>query len=429
MQDSTKTKPKKSITSILVGLSVAIFLFGAGFKLGEFKSNSTQIESRSFDLLNVDPEKAKKAKFDFALFWETIDLLEEKYVDKKKLDPQKMFYGALKGMVASVDDPYTFFLTPDDNKNSKADLGGRFEGIGASLGLLNSRIIVIAPIKGSPAEKAGVRAGDYIQKVDEQSTKNWSLPQAVFKIRGAKGTKVKLGLLRVGSPNEIDVSITRDEIKVVSVETTFDSLSSCKSNCKKVAVIKVTQFGENTNQEWDAAVTSVQQEWDKKTIAGLVVDMRDNPGGFLDSAVYLSSEFLPEGKLVVKQESTVNPSKTYTVDRQGALLDIPITILINQGSASASEIFAGALRDHKRAVLIGAKSFGKGSVQEALDLKSGNGAGMHVTVAKWILPSGEWINGKGIEPKYPMANKIPEGNTLTRELDLQLDKAIEVVLQ
>ena len=185
---------KRNITNILFGLGIAVLLFGAGFKLGEFKSESSQIQSKSFTLLNVDTDKAKKAKFDFALFWETIDLLEKKYVDKKKLDPQKMFYGALKGMVASVDDPYTFFLTPDDNKQSKADLGGRFEGIGASLGLLNGRIIVIAPIKGSPAEKAGVRAGDYIQKVDGKLTKNWSLPQAVSKIRGNKGTKVKLGL-------------------------------------------------------------------------------------------------------------------------------------------------------------------------------------------------------------------------------------------
>lgn len=418
---------KKNITNILFGLAIAVLLFGAGFKLGEFKSESSQIQSKSFTLLNVDADKAKKAKFDFALFWETVDLLEKKYVDKKKLDPQKMFYGALKGMVASVDDPYTFFLTPEDNKQSKADLGGRFEGIGASLGLANNRIVVIAPIKGSPAEKAGVRAGDYIQKVDGKVTKNWSLPQAVSKIRGKKGTKVKLGLLRIGSPKEIEVSIVRDEIKVISVETSFDSLKSCKSNCRKVAVVKVTQFGENTNQEWDEAVATVLQEWNKKTISGLVIDMRDNPGGFLDSAVYLSSEFLPVGKLIVKQESTVNPSRTYTVDRKGSLLDVPVSILINQGSASASEIFSGALRDHKRADLIGIKSFGKGSVQEALDLKGG--AGIHVTIAKWILPEGEWINGKGIEPKYPVANVIPEGNTLTRELDAQLEKAIEVVLQ
>ena len=418
---------KRNLTNIFFGLAIAALLFGSGFKLGELKSESSQIQSRSFNLLNVDPEKAKKAKFDFDLFWETIDLLEKKYVDKKKLDPQKMFYGALKGMVASVDDPYTFFLSPDDNKQSKADLGGRFEGIGASLGLLNSRIIVIAPIKGSPAEKAGVRAGDYIQKVDGQATKNWSLPQAVSKIRGNKGTTVKLGLLRVGRPDEIEVSIIRDEIKVISVETTFDTLRACKSNCKKVAVIKVTQFGENTNQEWDSAVATVLQEWNKKTISGLVIDMRDNPGGFLDSAVYLSSEFLPVGKLVVKQESTVNPNRTYTVEREGALLNIPMTVLINQGSASASEIFSGALRDHKRAELIGVKSFGKGSVQEALDLKSG--AGLHVTIAKWILPNGDWIHGKGIDPKYPVVNKIPDGNTLTRELDAQLEKAIAVVLQ
>lgn len=416
-----------NITSVIFGLAIAVLLFGSGFKLGELSSSSGNVPGKVLDLVNVNTDNAKKAKFDFELYWEAMDMLNKKYVDKKLLDPKKMFYGALKGMVASIGDPYTYFLTPDDNKAMKSELGGRFEGIGASLGLKNNRIIVIAPIKGSPAEKAGVRAGDYIQKVDGKLAKDWTLQYAVSKIRGTKGTKVSITVIRPPSPAEITFSIMRDEIKVESVELTHTTLTTCKTACKKVAVIKISQFGENTNDGWNKAVDQVSQEWGNKTIGGLVVDLRDNPGGFLDSAVYLSSEFLPVGKVVVKQESTVNPSRTYTVEREGRLLDIPVTALINQGSASASEIFSGALRDNKRAQLVGTKSFGKGSVQEALDLK--DGAGIHVTIAKWILPNGDWIHGKGIMPKYVVENKPTEGNTLTRESDAQLDKAVQVVLQ
>lgn len=420
-------KKKNSVMTVLFGLIIAVILFGTGFKLGELNAQTTTVGHNSFNLTNVDSEKAKKLKFDFDLFWQTADLLSQKYVDKKKLDPQKMFYGALRGMVASVGDPYTYFLTPDDNKKSKADLGGRFEGIGAQLGLKNGMIVVIAPIKGSPASAAGVRAGDYVRKVNGQSTKDWSLPYTVSQIRGKKGTKVSLSLLRAPDPKEFTVSITRDEIKVESVELTTDHQRSCKTNCSNVAVIKVTQFGENTNREWDTAIQSVAEQWKAKSIKGLVIDLRDNPGGFLDSAVYMASEFLPLDTLIVKQESTINGNRTYYVAREGQLLNVPVTVLVNQGSASASEIFSGALRDHKRAKLVGEKSFGKGSVQEVLDIKGG--AGLHVTIAKWILPSGEWINGKGITPQFVLENKYEAGNTLTRENDLQLDKAIEIVLK
>lgn len=419
------TKGKNKITNILLGISIAILLFGSGFKLGELNVLGSKVERRTFNFINLDPQRAEKENIDFDLFWQILDKLEEKYVDKKKIEPQKLFYGALKGMVSSLNDPYTFFLTPEDNKQSKDDLGGRFEGIGAQLGLKNNRIIIIAPIKNSPAEKVGVRAGDYVTKVNGQSTKDWTLPQTVSKIRGKKGTKVTLTLLR--TDKEFDVIITRNQITVNSVELSYEKPVNCKSNCLQYAVLKVVQFGENTNTEWDRAVADVQTKWNDKQIRGLVVDLRDNPGGFLDSAVYLSSEFLPQGSLVVKQESTTAPTREYLVSRSGKLLDIPVVILINQGSASASEIFAGALRDHKRTTLVGVKSFGKGSVQEAVDLKGG--AGIHVTVAKWILPNGEWINAKGITPKIVVENKLDEGNTLTKENDQQLKRAIEELVK
>jgi len=420
----------KKITNILLGISLVVLLFGSGYKLGEFKTASSKIERSDYNVLNSDPKsastRAQVKNIDFGLFWDTWDKIEQKYVDKKKVDPQKMFYGAIKGMVASVDDPYTFFLTPDENKQSKDDLGGKFEGIGAQLGLKANRIVIISPLKDSPAMKAGIVAGDLIVKVNDELTKDWTLSQAVSKIRGEKGTKVKLTLDRNGK--EITVEVTRDVIRVESVELKLDEkLSTCTSSCDQVAYLKLNQFGENTVDEWEIKVADIKHAWEAKKIKGMVLDLRGNPGGYLESSVYLAGEFLPKGKIVVKQESTSLENKNYTVMRTGSLLDIPLVVLVDKGSASAAEILSGALRDHKRAILVGEKTFGKGSVQEALDLK--NGAGLHVTIAKWILPNGDRINHKGIEPLYTVENKIPEGNTQTRELDAQLDKAIEEVLK
>lgn len=412
-------------TNILLVVSLIVLIFGSGYKLGEFNSRYS-LPGRPGSMVDGSRYNKKDANIDFVMFWNVWEKLQEKYVDKKKLDAKKMYYGAIKGMVASVEDPYTFFLTPTENQQSKDDLGGKFEGIGAQLGLKDNRIVIVAPIKDSPAERAGAKSGDYIIKVNGESTKGWTLPQAVNKIRGPKGSAVKLTVDRDG--NEVNLSITRDQIKVSSVDVSYEKSSTCTaSNCPQVALLKLSQFGENTNDEWTKAVDDIAEKWQNKQISGMVLDLRDNPGGYLDSAVYIASEFLPQDKLVVKQESTVTESKDYYVMRQGKLLDIPLTVLINGGSASASEILSGALRDYKRATLIGEKSFGKGSVQEAIDL--GGGAGLHVTVAKWILPKGDWINGKGIEPEVKVKNDVKEGNTITKDTDEQLEKAIEKVVQ
>ncbi len=404
----------KNITKILITLSLFIFTFGIGFKIGEYKT-----------LRNTTSQNKIKS-VDFNLFWQTWDRLEEKYVDQKKIEPTKMFYGAIKGMVASLGDPYTFFLTPEENKDAKDDLGGKFTGIGAQLGLKENQIIVIAPLKDSPALKAGIKAGDVIKAVDGESTDGWTLIQAVSKIRGEAGTEVKLTL---GRKDEKDkkLKIIREEIKVESIEYKLEKRNECDKNCEQAGYVKINQFGENTNFEWDKAIDFILENKNQSKIKGLIIDLRDNPGGFLESSVYIASEFLQKGKLVVKQESSVGINKNYYATRDGSLQDVDLVILINEGSASASEILAGALRDYKIATLVGAKTFGKGSVQEALDLKKG--AGLHVTVAKWILPNNEWINGKGITPSVIIKNEIKDGNTLTRETDAQLEKAIDLLLK
>ncbi|MFH0773348.1 MAG: S41 family peptidase [bacterium] len=409
-------KPTHKITNVLLIASVAVLLFGLGYKLGEYKTPFSKNEQIATNSKNID----------FSMFWKVWDTVEKKYVDKKKVDPKKMYYGAIKGLVASVEDPYTFFLTPAENQQTKDGLEGKFEGIGAQLGMKESRVVVIAPLKNSPAEKAGMLAGDYIIKVNNEATAGMPLTQVVSKVRGNKGTKVHLTLLRNGK--EIEVDVVRDTIRVESVETKLDEhLSTCTNNCEKVAYLKLNQFGDSTVDEWEQKVSEIKAKWDSKAIKGLVLDLRDNPGGYLESSVYLAGEFLEQGKLVVKQESTSYENKDYYVTRKGSLLDIPLTVLINGGSASAAEILSGALRDYKRAKLIGEKSFGKGSVQEAIDL--GEGMGLHLTVAKWVLPKGDWINGKGIEPEITVKNAVPEGNTMSRETDAQLDKAVQLIIE
>lgn len=407
----------QKITNALLIMSVIVFIFGSGFKMGQYSNRLGAGSSAA----HVD---SKAKNLDFSMFWDVWGKLQEKYVDKKKLDTNKMYFGAIKGMVTSIEDPYTFFLTPSENKQSKDDLGGKFEGIGAQLGLKEKQVVIVAPLKNSPSEKAGLKAGDVVTKVNNESIIDLPLPQVVNKIRGEKGTKVTITIERNGQSQNF--TMTRDEIKVSSVELTYDKATTCDS-CLPAADVKINQFGENTNDEWTKAVEEVSQKWQKKEISGLILDLRDNPGGYLESAVYIASEFIPQDKLIVKQESTVTPSHDYYSMRDGKLLDIPVAVLINQGSASASEILSGALRDYKRATLIGEKSFGKGSVQEALDL--GNGAGLHVTVAKWLLPKGDWINGKGIQPDVTVKNELKEGNTLTKENDQQLETALENIVK
>ncbi len=412
-------KIREKITTILLGLSLVVFLFGSGYRLGEWQAKQ---KSRIAPVFQQNPSPKN---LDFSLFWETWNTLEKKYIDKSKLDPKKMYYGAIKGMVSSLGDPYTFFLTPEENKESKLDLQGKFYGIGAYLGLKDFKIVVIAPLKDSPAEKAGLKAGDIIVKVNGESTEGWSLPKAVKKIRGPKGTKVELTVLRNGKLKKI--SIIRDEINVPSVEFEIERakkyLKEEEVKNQKFAYVKLIQFGDNTNREWDKTAEEIYKNWKQGKIKGLILDLRDNPGGYLLSAVHIAEEFLPKGKLIVKQQYVDRAPKLYASERDGRLIGIPLVILVNQGSASASEILAGALQDYKVATLVGEKTFGKGSVQEKIDLSQG--AGLHVTVAKWILPDGRWINGKGIEPDIKVELKTKEGNTVTKENDNQLKTALE----
>lgn len=350
-----------------------------------------------------------RQNIDFSLFWEVWDRLEQDYLDKNALDQTEMVFGAIQGMVSALDDPYTVFLKPPENKEVKDDLNGAFEGVGIQLGYQDEQLTVIAPLKGTPAFKAGVKAGDLILKIDDKPTSEITLPEAVKMIRGPKGTEVVLTLLHKGEKETYEAKIKRDTIIVASVEVEF-------VDDEQIAHLRLLKFGDRTTEEWNEAVREITNHQPK--IKGVVLDLRNNPGGYLSGSVFIASEFLSSGIIVQQERADGKGKETYSVNRAGHLLDIPLVVLINGGSASASEIVAGALQDHNRSQVMGESSFGKGTIQEAEDLSGG--AGLHITTARWLLPSGRSINKEGIEPDIE-AKDDPE----TLEVDEQLQKAIE----
>lgn len=363
---------------------------------------------------------------DFSLFWQAFEKLENNYYDKTKLDPQKMLNGAITGMVKSIGDPYTLYLPPVQTKNFKDGLAGQFSGIGAELGIKgdenseNQQIIVIAPLTGSPAEKAGIVAGDIILKVDGQAVFGWTLQQAVDRIRGPRGTPVALTIRHQGAKNTLDIKIVRDVINIKSVEGTIKKVKGVP-----IAYIRLSQFGDQTNKEWLNMVNSLSLSMKKNNTKGIVLDLRNNPGGYLPDAVFVASEFLKQDVPVVLEEDGGLKRTTLSVNRNGLFTDnnIPLMVLINKGSASASEIVSGAIRDNKRGVLVGETSFGKGTIQEASDFE--NGGSIHITIAKWLTPKGTWVNEKGgLVPDVAVAL-----DTKNPSHDVQLEKAVEELVK
>jgi carboxyl-terminal processing protease len=346
---------------------------------------------------------------DLGLFWTVWDKLAADYLDKQALDDDNLVNGAIKGLVASLGDPYTVYLSSAENKQAKEDLNGRFDGVGLQLDYnQTNQVIVVAPLPNTPAEKAGIKAGDLILKVDEQIVDNFSLPEVVKLIRGPKGTRVKLTLSRAGLTDFFEVDLERSTVLVASVELVFQS---------DLAHLKLVRFGDQIEREWYRAVDQIVSRRPR----GVVLDLRNNPGGYLSGAVFVASEFLSSG-VVVYQESQTGSRESYQVNRQGRLTTIPLVVLLNPGSASASEIVAGALQAHHRAKVIGEKSFGKGTVQESEDFP--DGAGLHITIARWLTPTGQSIDKQGIRPDLEVKN-----NQDAPTQDLQFAKAVEVLLK
>lgn len=362
----------------------------------------------SFGINGVtNTNEGKPDNVDFSLFWQAWKELKTKSVNNT--DNQKMLEGAIGGMLASVNDPYTVYLTKDQNKQFTENLLGQFSGVGIELVQKNNLLTVVAPLSDSPAEKAGIKAGDVILQVDGTRTSDIGFNETITRIRGQVGTNVTLIIQRADAVDPITFQITRSIITVKSVEwKTIDS------GGKKIFYIKIRQFGDDTETLFDQAVAEAV----KSKPDGIVIDLRDNPGGYLEAAVDIASDFIENG--VVVSEKGTDGNRDYKASGNARLQNYKVDILTNGGSASASEILSGALRDRKGYKLVGEKTFGKGCVQELINLS--DGSAVKVTVANWYTPNGNQIGGTGLSPDVQISNDD------TSIVDLQLNRAVDYLV-
>jgi carboxyl-terminal processing protease len=404
-----ESSPKRKINffDYLPKIVLFIIVFAFGIWVGQnvalpFGSNNQPI----LKLLGKDTPK--EIQVDFSQFWDVWDKITTEYLEKNSLDTQKLVYGAIAGMVQATGDPYTVFLSPEQNKDFQDSLSGTYQGVGIELDIRDNKLVVVAPIDGSPAQKAGIQAGDQILQIDSVDASTMTIQDAVQKIRGKEGTSVKLKLER--GLTTFDVSLNRENITIKSVE--FADLGG------GIAKIKVSRFGDTTFDEWNSAVAKVVAGGFKK----LVLDLRNDPGGRLDYAIAIAGDFVPKGTTVVQEEDASGKKQPFPSPTEPRLGGVQVVVLINKGSASASEIVSGALRDLKNATLVGETSFGKGTVQKVENLK--NGAGLHITFAKWLTPNGTWVHKKGLKPDVEVKMTAEEQKS---RKDSQLDKALQML--
>lgn len=349
-------------------------------------------------------------------YLQVIDIVKNDYVNKD-VDDQKLVYGSIRGLLESLDDPYTRFMEPKSYKEMKMRMSGSYSGIGIYIGIKNNALAVISPIVDTPGKKAGLRSGDYILKIDGRETKNMALEEAVSLIRGPQGTKVRLAILRNGWKEARDFDITRAKIEIRSV---------VRKEYEGVAYIKINTFENlNTATEFEKALRQ------SKNDPGVIIDVRDNGGGLLQNAIDIGSMFISRGTIV---KTVDRQGREESLDSSGRVLwNKPVVMLINEGSASASEILAGALRDNKVATLVGTKSFGKASVQNVRQLN--DGSAVLLTIAKYLTPNGDYIMKRGISPEVDVPVPTREAEAMLEqalpeeEKDLQLQRAIQVLKQ
>jgi len=389
-------------------------IFSGGYLLG-IKGFQVKLDkARNVEIVRQLPPD--KNTLNFSLFWQVWDTLDSSYFDQSKLDPTAMVYGAIQGMVSSIGDPYTVFLPPEENKVVQEDLSSSFDGVGIQIGYKGTQLAVVAPLPGSPADKVGIKAGDYIIGIKDEEknldigTVGISLQEAVKDIRGKAGTTVTLTILRGDSSEPLVFDVVRETVDVPTV------VYSVEGDNKDIAYVRLLKFGEDTQTEWDKTVREILKD---PSIKGMILDLRNNPGGYLQGAVDIAADFVKNGSTVVVEERGNGDQHQYKTDKMGLLPNMPVVLLVNGGSASASEILAGALRDINKTKLVGDVTFGKGTIQEPLDI--GDSSNLHITIAKWLTPSGYWVNEKGLEPDYSIAD-----DTNTSE-DEQLQKALEVL--
>jgi len=355
---------------------------------------------------------------DFSLFWEAWQRLEKEYVEPEEIDIQQIIYGAISGMFSSLGDPYTVFMDPDQSKIFTEDISGQFEGVGMEIGIKKGELQIVAPLEGTPAQKAGLKTGDKIIKINNESSLGISVEEAVFLIRGPKGSEVTLTVFREEWEESRDIVLIRDVINIPSLK--WELLSSNKDGDKEekdIAYIRIYHFTERASYDFNIAAREILNGSAKK----IILDLRDNPGGYLEVAQDISGWFLKKNQVIAIEDFGGKEEKSYyETDRNGLLSDYPLVCLINEGTASGAEIMAGALKDNREITLIGKRSFGKGLVQEVFELS--DGSILKITIAKWLTPKGNSINETGIEPDIEI-----QANEENEEKDLQLEKAIEII--
>ncbi len=347
---------------------------------------------------------------DFSLLWEAWHKLEENYVDSGKLDTQKMIHGAISGMVESIGDPHTVFFNPGDTKIFLENAAGEFEGVGMEIGIKEEQLQVISPLKDTPAERAGLRPGDKIVKIDGQSTDGMSLERAVALIRGKGGTEVVLTIMRNGWDNTKDFAIERAEIKIPPMDWNLIE--------GDIAHIEFYHFSKEAPDSFSKHAVDILNSPAKK----IILDLRGNPGGYLHISQDIASWFIEKGKTVVIEEFADGERKVYETKGSSAFSDYPMVVLINEGSASAAEILTAALREHRGAEVIGTSSFGKSSIQQLTYLQ--NESSLKITIAHWLTPDGTLIPEDGIRPDIEVDRTEEDYN---EDKDPQLDKAIETI--
>ncbi len=405
MNENLKRYKVFLITAVLVAVS-----FGFGIYYGKSTQNLTYKEP---SIAKTSSMSSSTANMD--AFWTTWKLLDQKFVythkDAKKIDDEDKLWGAIQGLTDSYGDPYTVFMPPVESKTFEGDISGNFEGVGMELAIKEKSIVVVAPLKGTPAYKAGVLKGDILLLINGKTTVGMSVDEAVKIIRGKAGTDVTITFAREGKTEPIELKITRGIIDVPTAETEIKS---------DIFIIKLYNFYALSSDKFRLALREFMISGKYK----LILDLRGNPGGYLESAVDMASWFLPLGKTVVKEDfgpniaEQVYRSKGYDIFNE----NLKMIILADSGSASASEILAGALQEHKIAKIVGTKTFGKGSVQELIKVTPDTS--LKVTIARWLTPNGISISDGGLIPDYEV--KITEQN-LKDKKDPQMEKAIELL--
>ncbi len=400
--------PKK-VAVVIASTVLVLSSFVLGVYLG---FNNRPAVSSITSLINKESDIPGEKKTDFSPFWESWKIIDEKYVSENGTNEQERVWGAISGLVSSLKDPYSVFLPPEEKKLFESDISGNFEGVGMEIGIRDKVLTVIAPLKGTPAEKAGILPGDKILKIDDTPTVDLSVDQAIKLIRGKRGTAVRLSILREPKEEPVEIEVVRDIINIPTIDTEVKN---------DVFVIRLYNFSANSPGLFREALREFAVSGKDK----LVLDLRGNPGGYLEAAVDMASWFLPAGKVVVredfgkKSEPVIYRSRGYDVFNE----NLKMAILINGGTASASEILAGALSEHGKAKLVGEKTFGKGSVQELVEVTPESS--LKITVARWLTPNGTSISKGGLAPDVEVAMTAED---LEKNRDPQMDRAIKLLL-